>query len=449
MHAEILFERIRENSDKAAFIWRDREYSYDWLLKTSDRWSADLNTVGIFSGSVVAVIGDYSPSSIALFFALTHRGCIFVPLTSSVSANHQKFMDIAEAEWIIRFDKHEQWVIESRGIKASHPTIRKLTDNGLPGLVVFSSGSTGESKGMVHDTTLLLKKFEMKRNTMRTLTFLLFDHLGGINTLLYTASNGGVVITVENRTAEAICQAIESHRVELLPTSPTFLNLLIMSGEFRNYDLSSLKLITYGTEAMPKSTLTSLNSIFPDIRFQQTYGLSELGVLRSKSKDSDSLWVKLGGEGFETKIVDGRFWIRAESAMLGYLNAPDPFSEDGWFDTGDNVEVDGEYVRFLGRESEIINVGGEKVWPAEIESVIMEVADVSEARVHGEPHPIMGNVVAAEITTDSPIALAELRKTIRAHCRTKLESFKVPVKVTIADSGFGGDRFKKMRRTDS
>ena len=70
-----------------------------------------------------------------------------------------------------------------------------------------------------------------------------------------------------------------------------------------------------------------------------------LGVLRSKSKSNDSLWVKVGGDGYETRIVDGILQIKAESAMLGYLNAPSPFTDDGWFITGDEVlEKDG-YIR--------------------------------------------------------------------------------------------------------
>ena len=111
----------------------------------------------------------------------------------------------------------------------------------------------------------------------------------------------------------------------------------------------------------------------PTSKLLQTYGLTELGILRSQSREPDSLWVRVGGEGFETKIVDGRLWIRAESAMLGYLNAPSPFDADGFFDTGDLVEVDGEWIRILGRESEIINVGGSKVYPAEVESVLLEL----------------------------------------------------------------------------
>ena len=123
-----------------------------------------------------------------------------------------------------------------------------------------------------------------------------------------------------------------AHRVELLPTSPTFLNLLLLSEEHQRHDLSSLKLITYGTEPMPAHTLQKVHALFPEVKLLQTYGLSELGILRSQSRESGSLWMRVGGEGFETKIVDGRLFIRASSAMLGYLNAPNPFDADGFFD---------------------------------------------------------------------------------------------------------------------
>lgn len=82
-------------------------------------------------------------------------------------------------------------------------------------------------------------------------------------------------------------------------------------------DMSSLELITYGTEVMPESVLKRLHMALPNARLLQTYGLSELGIMRSKSRDSNSLWVKVDGEGYDTKVVDGILWIKADSAMLG------------------------------------------------------------------------------------------------------------------------------------
>src|SRR5439155_1572503 len=104
-----------------------------------------------------------------------------------------------------------------------------------------------------------------------------------------------------------------------------------------------------------------------------------------------------GGDGFETRVVDGMLQIRARSAMLGYLNAPSPFTSDGWLPTGDAVDVDGEYLRIRGRHSEIINVGGEKVYPAEVESVLQSMEGVKDVTVGSEPNPISGQIVTARV----------------------------------------------------
>ncbi|MEI7504378.1 MAG: fatty acid--CoA ligase family protein, partial [Paludibacter sp.] len=287
--------------------------------------------------------------------------------------------------------------------------------------------------------------FNSVRKSLRTVNFLLFDHWGGLNTMFHTLSNGGVVLTLKDRQPESICAFIEKHKIELLPASPTFLNLLLISESYKGYDLSSLKLISYGTEPMPMSTLERLKKTFPEIKLLQTYGLIELGVMRSKSKSDDSLWVKVGGEGYETRVVNDLLEIKAESAMLGYLNAASPFTEDGWFMTGDQVEVDGEYIKILGRKSEIINVGGEKVYPQEVESVIQELDNIAEVTVYGEKNPIMGNIVCAKVRLLKDEDAKEFTKRLKIYCKQKMQSFKVPVKVVIATEEQFGERYKKKR----
>jgi acyl-CoA synthetase (AMP-forming)/AMP-acid ligase II len=286
-----------------------------------------------------------------------------------------------------------------------------------PGLVLFSSGTSGEPKCAVHDFFRLLEKFHEKRTALRTLNFLLFDHWGGLNTMLHIISNSGLVISTKDRSPANICRLIEKYKIELLPASPTFLNLLLLSEAHSEYDLSSLRLISYGTEPMLSTTLQRLKVIFPYVKLLQTYGLIELGVLSSKSQNDQSLWVKLGGKGYELRVVNGLLEIKAESAMLGYLNAPSPFTEDGWFKTGDAVEVDGEFFKILGRKSELINVGGEKVYPAEIESVIQEIDNVAEVMVYGEKSPIMGMIVVAKVRLFVEEDKREFITKMKAHCR--------------------------------
>ncbi|GAI39749.1 unnamed protein product, partial [marine sediment metagenome] len=216
-------------------------------------------------------------------------------------------------------------------------------------------------------------------------------------TLFHILSNAGTIVASENRSPDKVCEMIEKYNVGLLPTSPTFLNMILFSKVYQKYDISCLKLVTYGTESMPEATLKEFHKVLPNVRLKQTYGLSELGIMRSKSEKSDSLWVKVGGEDYKIKIVDGKLWIKAKTAMLGYLNAPSPFTRDGWFNTGDRVEVKEEYIKFLGRESEIINVGGQKVYPTEVESILLEINGVKDAVVYGEKNPTIFLSIISEI----------------------------------------------------
>jgi len=114
--------------------------------------------------------------------------------------------------------------------------------------------------------------------------------------------------------------------------------------------------------------------------------------------------------------------------------------------TGDAVEVDGEYLRILGRKSEIINVGGEKVYPAEVESVLLQMPGVTDAAVTGEPNPITGAIVVARLNLAAPELLPVFRRRMRDFCRDRLAPYKVPARVEIVDSEQYSARFKKMRR---
>jgi len=445
MSIDWLLGRMAQWKEDRAIAWSDEVITYGGILEEVARWEGRLGAYGLLPGNVVALTADYTPKACALLLALVQRDMVVVPLTHDVRVHWEEFFSIAQVEAIIAPDRENGHEVTLRSERAAHPLIMQLRQAGNPGLVLFSSGSTGKSKAALHNFTSLLEKYKLPRHRMTTLTFLLLDHIGGINTLFYTFANGGTVISVRSRNPDLVCQAIQKYRVELLPTSPTFLSLLLISEAYTRYDLSSLKLITYGTEVMPESTLKRLHRVLPEVRLQQTYGLSELGILRSKSKDSDSLWVKVGGEGFETRVVDGVLWVRAQSAMLGYLNAPSPFDEDGWMNTGDLVEVDSDYIRILGRQSEIINVGGQKVYPAEVESVLLQMDNVRDVVVLGEKNPITGQIVTARLNLSEPEDPRQFRRRMVAFCRGKLAAYKVPVKVEISSREQYNARYKRMR----
>lgn len=445
MPVDFLLQTFRSNAGHEAIVWHDTTYSYSWLLDRIDHWRNVLRENEVASGTVVILEADFSPNAVALFLALLESACILVPITPAVGAMRDEFVQIAEGEVCIKLDEHDHASITRLPRPASHEMFGRLRSLNHPGLVLFSSGSTGRSKAALHDMVFLLEKFKVPRQRLRTLSFLLYDHIGGINTMLYTLSNGGCLVTVQDRSPDRVLHAVDTHRVQLLPTSPTFINLMLISEAYKRYKLDSLETVTYGTEPMPESTLRRFHQLFPGIRMLQTYGLSEIGILRSKSRSADSLWVKVGGEGFETRVVNGVLHVKAASAMLGYLNAPSPFTDDGWMNTGDRVEVDGDYLRFLGRQSEIINVGGEKVYPAEVESVIQELDNVAEVTVFGEKNPITGNIVCATVTLSHDEDHKLFTKRLLKFCRDRLQNYKVPLKVAISSEQQHSSRFKKVR----
>ena len=441
---DFLRKRFLENKNLVAIVSNNVSYNYSWLDNRISYYIKFLSTNSIQKGSVISIKGDFTPNCIALFLALVEYKCIIVPVTLSVK-NEEKLLNISGVEYRFTLDDQDDFLLDHLNSRTDNHLYKIIRENGNPGLVLFSSGTSGEPKCAVHDFSKLLKKFEEKKTALRTLNFLLFDHWGGLNTMLHILSNNGVVISSKERSPIHICELIEKYEIELLPASPTFLNLLILSEAYRNFNLNSLRIISYGTEPMLPSTLLKLKSIFPNVKLLQTYGLIELGVLNSKSENDESLWVKLGGTGYQLRVVDGLLEIKAESAMLGYLNAPSPFTEDGWFKTGDAVEVNGDFFRILGRKSELINVGGEKVYPTEIENVIQEIENVAEVTVFGEKSPIMGMIVVAKVRLKLDEDKKVFTSKLRAHCKVHLESFKIPVKVIIDNELQHGERLKKKR----
>jgi long-chain acyl-CoA synthetase len=445
MFIDFLLRNFGQHPANSAVIWNDETLSYGKLKGKVEFWQTELHRLKVPKGAVVGLEGDFSPNGIGLFLALTNHACIIVPQSNTNFKDRERKDKIAEVEFYFRIDSSDQVTFEPKQVNATHELYLRLRSLEHPGLLLFSSGTSGEPKAALHDFVFLLEKFKTVRKPYCTLNFLLFDHWGGLNTLLHTIANGGTIVSVRDRSPESVCRMIESYKVELLPTTPTFINLLLLRGAHKDFDLSSLKVISYGAEPMPQGTLDRLSQTFPAIKLQQTYGLIEVGVLRSQSQGNGSLWVRIGGEGYQTRVVDGMLQVQTKSTILGYLNALSPITEDGWFMTGDAVEVDGEFFKILGRKSELINVGGEKVFPTEVENVIQQMENVVEVTVFGEKNPLIGSIVCAKVLLREPEPLAEFSVRLKQFCATRLERFKVPVKVRLEEVHLHNDRFKKMR----
>jgi acyl-coenzyme A synthetase/AMP-(fatty) acid ligase len=379
-----------------------------------------------------------------MLLALAEKGAIAVPLPPKEAEAAQR-CTVAQVAVRLHPAAAADWQV-TRHEAADHPLYARLRQRGEAAIVLFSSGSTGAPKAAVLGLDQLTARHRPSGKSLRTLGFMLPDHIGGLNTLLFTLTNGGALAVPPDRNPDAIARTIAHHLVELLPTTPTLLNLLLMSGALERHDLSSLNLITYGTECMPQATLVALTRALPKVRIKQTYGSTEMGILPTRSAGNASLWMEIASDQVEVRIVEGIAHIRGTTAMEGYLNAPSPFDADGWLDTGDLVETKDGFLRILGRRSEMINVGGEKVLPCEVENVLLQAENVLDAVVRGRRNAVMGQVVTAKVATLAPEAPDALERRLRRFCAEWLPEHKIPVLIECASGPLQGARFKRQRQ---
>lgn len=444
-----LINHIESNGENIAVIFKGETYSYIDLANKIKYYHSQIQmTLSQDRHQIVAIVSDYSFESIALFFALVENKNIIVPITTNITLEIEDRINTAGCNYSISIENTNLKITANKNDNNPHQLILELQESNYSGLILFSSGSTGKPKAMIHNLDKLIDSYKDKRGRKVTfLIFLMFDHIGGLNTLLNCLAMGATMVFPTTRNPEHVCELIEKYEVNILPASPTFLNLILISESHVKYDLSSVKLITYGTEPMPDSLLLKLKDSFPLAKLLQTFGTSETGIAKMSSKSSTSTLIKFDDPNTEIKIVDGELWIRSSTQILGYLNSSmEKFTADGWFKTGDIVEeVEDGFLKIVGRNSEVINVGGEKVLPSEVESVLFQMPEIIDCIVFGENNPITGQMVTCKVLLKNQLKISEAKKMILTFCADKLDRYKVPAKVILMQESEYSERFKKKR----
>ena len=417
--------------DYPFLIYSDVEIRFS---EVSNQATVDLSIVN--SGDVVAIIGDFDPKTILKVIQLIDKNVILVPLTKETKSQHEYFFETAMVDVIIEND-----TIKRLKHNKKHKLVEQIRKKKHAGLILFSTGTTGRPKAILHDFTLFLRRFETPRPTLKTMSFLLFDHIGGLNTLLHTLFNKGTIIAPKSRNVDEVLSTCKKHKIEVLPTTPTFLRMMLMSGLIPESVPKSLRIITYGTERMDEPTLETLCKLLPDIEFRQTFGMSELGILRVKSKARNSLFMKVGGEGIETRVIDNVLEIRSQTRMLGYLNADNPFDANGWYNTRDIVEECDGFYKVIGRTSEVINVGGLKFMASELERIALQFKYIEFAKAEGKPNPITGQHVELVLQPKKGYKIDQ--SSLKTFLKNNLPRHMMPMRIKMSKVNIG-HRLKKI-----
>jgi long-chain acyl-CoA synthetase len=257
----------------------------------------------------------------------------------------------------------------------------------------------------------------------------------------------------------AILDAIPRYGITHTVFVPAVLQFLLATPGVETVDFSSLRLITYGASPISEEVLVGSMARF-GCGFVQAYGLTETsgGVVLLHPEDHDpggplAHRLRAAGRpvpGVEVQVVGadgaplptgeiGEVWIRSPSTMVGYWNKPDAttdaITEDGWFRSGDAGRLDDDgYLYIEDRVKDMIISGGENVYPAEIESVLMGHPSVADAAVIGVPDERWGETVKAVVVPAADAGEpADLEQDILAWCRERLAGYKCPTSVDWAE----------------
>ena len=316
--------------------------------------------------------------------------------------------------------------------------------------MLATGGTTGAPKLVLHDLAVLLAAIPLRTGrACRMMPLMRFDHIGGLD-MAWRALAGGQILVGPPPvlSPEAVAARVARHAVQVLPATPSFLNLLLLAGLDLEGQFSALKVVPYGAEPMPEGLLKRLRAALPSVEFVQRFGTSETGTLPVRDCGS-GLVLDASKPGFEWKIVAGELWVRSPSRGLGYLSGGDNarFADNGWFETGDlAVALSDGSVRILGRRAELINVGGEKVLPSSVEAVLLAHPLMIDCRVRAGANALLGEVVAVDVVwREKDDDLLTIKRSLRDFATSLLPKSHLPTVVRRVAVIETTSNFKKNR----
>jgi len=309
----------------------------------------------------------------------------------------------------------------------------RASSTGESAVTILTSGTTGEPKAAKHTWESLSRPVRFASRLKHPRWLLTYrPHLyAGLQVMLQCFANHGTLICADGMAPPALIDLLVGEQIQFVSATPSFWKRLLFSMDSKLLDKIPLVQITLGGEVVEQWMLDTLRARFPNARLVHIYATTELGRCFSVSDGQAGFPVRylleMTGERTSLKIVDGELLVRSHNSMKSY----DPYSihqfhSRDWFRTGDLVEIQGDRVQFIGRKSDIINVGGSKVHPLEVERVLRQIPGVSDVRVFGKSSSIVGELVACEIVPGREHDPEQLRESIHRICGSQLSPPQQP-----------------------
>ncbi|WP_460801981.1 acyl-CoA synthetase [Microbacterium sp. GXF6406] len=477
-------ERRRiKSAGETAIVYGDISYTYDEFADRIARFANALQERGVGAGNRVAYVGDNHPDFLTTFFACGSLGAVFVPLNTRLAARELQFQiqDSGAAVLVLHQSQRElaraaawETAVVHRIVidgPAELPPVESIDDvladtpsTVLPStpvtfddaaMILYTSGTTGRPKGAVlthgnltWNALNVIVDYDVTSTDVSLMIAPMFHvaslSMGALPGLL----KGGALVLHERFDPAAVLAAVQEHGVTGLSGVPTTYQMLAEHPAWAETDMSTVRRLTCGGSSIPDRTVDAFEQ--RGMSFSIGYGLTETapGATALPARKSAAHVGSAGLAHFFTEVrvvddagrpvdagVSGEIQIAGPNVITEYWNRPDVAAEawDGaWFRSGDVGHLDDEgYLYISDRLKDMIISGGENIYPAEIEQLIMGLAEVASVAVIGVPDERWGEVPLAVVMPVPGSAITG--DEIITHVAPQLAKYKVPKGVVFVD----------------
>lgn len=374
------------------------------------------------------IAADGCANSIALM-SPEHKPAVLAPLMDSLSPD---YVISDQGNALVSEELSAPVCADTFSLPASGKKPRVDTD-----WIMSTSGTTGTPKLVSHSFASLTRtsRFDNDRGQGQVWGMLYdYSRFAGLQVVLQSLMSGACLVVPPQEAAfDEQLSFLGSRGCTHLSATPTMWRKILMCPQHRTLDLHQ---ITMGGEIVDNSVLASVARAWPNARISHIFASTEAGVgfsVVDRQEGFPASYLTDPPSGIGLRVTQNRLWVRNELVGAEYLGGRGALAQDGWVDTGDMVKQHDNRVHFLGRENGVINVGGNKVHPEEVERALLSHPYISMARVYAKANPIMGALVMADVVPKAN-APETLISDLNMFLRARLEKHMVPVSVRSVDT---------------
>lgn len=499
---DVVERRAAEMPDREALTFGDRSWTWVQLDERIRRAAGALRAAGLGPGDRLAVLDKNHPACLELTLAASLIGAVNAVVNFRLSLEELvHVLDDSAARLVVVGEEFAQVLHD---LRARLPNVRQVIVLGGDSdqyetwlaaaepvldrhaatpddcfLQLYTSGTTGWPKGamltqrsMGAHSRVIAPAYRMDETTVNVVAMPLF-HVGGTSWALGSMSVGARTVIVREVVPAVLLDLIESHQATHTFLVPAVIQMLLADGERARSALRSLEVLGYGGSPMPAPWMERMLSTLGTPLYS-VYGMTELsgafcalGPDEHRDPARTHLLSSAGRPlpGNEVRVVDpatsddvavggvGEFWVRSKQVMAGYWNMPeatrDTITPEGWLRTGDAGRMDDDgYLYIEDRVNDMIITGGENVYPAEVERILLRHPAVAEVAVIGVSHEKWGETVKAVVVPEDGERIDEPE--IIAFARNRLAHYKCPTSVAAVPAlprNSSGKILKRQLRT--